>query len=334
MPKLPPDAVRINANENPMGPCPEALEAVHKLVGLGGRYAYEETITFVETMASILGLPKTHVMPFAGSSDPLNRSVLAFTGPDRSYVTADPGFEAGEKVAQFIGTKVVRVPLRKDYAHDVHAMVQADPAAGLIYVCNPNNPTGSVTRKADVEYLVANKPKGAIVVLDEAYIHLSETAETGTPLVEADKDVIILRSFSKVYGMAGLRAGAAVGRPDLLAKLRGYGLGALPATGMAGATASLKVKGLVEARRKVIADIRDETAGWLQKKGYAVIPSEANMLMIDVRRPSKEVFDAMLKQKVAIGRPWPSMPTHVRISIGTRDEMSKFRAAFVRVMEA
>jgi histidinol-phosphate aminotransferase len=331
---LPPDAVRLNANENPMGPCPEAAEAVHKLVGLGGRYLYEETFKFVETMAAVEGLPKTHVLPFAGSSDALHRSVLAFTGPGRSFVVADPGFEAGEKAAQFLGVKVVKVPLRKDYAHDVHAMAQADPNAGLIYVCNPNNPTGSVTPRADVEYLVANKPKGAFVLLDEAYIHLSETAEPGTPMVAEGKDLIILRSFSKIYGMAGLRAGAVLARPDLVQKLRGYGTGALPSTGMVAAATSLKVKGLVESRRKVIAGIREETAGWLEREGYAVIPSEANMLMFDVRRPAQEVFAAMLKEKVAVGRVWPSMPRHIRVSIGTREEMEKFRAAFRRVMNA
>ena len=146
--------------------------------------------------------------------------------------------------------------------------------------------------------------------------------------------MVILRTFSKLYGMAGLRAGAAFGRPDLLEKIRNFGAGALPVTGMVGATASLKVKGLVESRRKVIADIREETAAWLGKKGYACLPSEANMLMFDTRRPGRKVFDALLQEKVAIGRSWASMPTHVRISIGTADEMAKFRAAFAKVMDA
>jgi histidinol-phosphate aminotransferase len=331
-PNLPPDAVRINANENPMGPCPEAADAIHKIVSQGGRYLYNETSEFVEVLADVEGVPKSHVMPFAGSSDPLHRAVLAFTGPDKSYIVADPGYEAGRRAAEFVGAKTISVPLRKDFAHDVHAMAQADPNAGLIYVCNPNNPTGSVTTKEDIEYLVAHKPKDAIVLLDEAYIHLSKTAEPGSPLVAADKDVIILRTFSKLYGMAGLRAGAALGRPELIAKLRGYGAGALPITGMVGAIASLKTKGLVEQRRKIITQIREETVEWLDKRGFGVLPSEANMIMIDVRRPGREVSSALLKEKVAIGRSWPSMPKHVRVSIGTRDEMAKFRAAFARVM--
>ena len=332
MPNLPPDAVRINANENPMGPCPEAIEAINAVVAKGGRYLYGETNTFIETLAGIEGLSKDYVIPGAGSSDLLHRAVLAFASPTKSLVIADPGYEAGEKAARFVGAKVVRVPLRKDGSHDVRAMAQADPEAGLIYVCNPNNPTGSVTRKEDIDTLVARKPEGSILLLDEAYIHLSKTAETGTSHVIADKDVVILRTFSKLFGMAGLRAGAALGRPDLLERIKSFGAGALPVTGMVGAIASLKAKGLVERRRKVIADIRESTAEWLDKKGYAPMPSEANMLMFDARRPGREVFEAMLKQKVAVGRTWASMPDHVRISIGTADEMAKFREAFARVM--
>ncbi len=331
---LPADAVRINANENPMGPCPEAVEAIQAVVTKGGRYLYGETTEFVDTLAGVEGISSDLVLPFAGSSDPLHRAVLAFTSPARCLVTADPGYEAAERAAKFIGAKVIRVPLRKDGSHDVRAMASAAGDAGLIYICNPNNPTGTVTRKGDVDFLVANKPKGAIVLLDEAYIHLSTTAETGTPHVQAEKDVVILRTFSKLYGMAGLRAGAAFGRPDLLEKIKGYGAGALPVTGMVGATASLKVKDLVERRRKIIGDIRTETAEWLDKKGYACMPSEANMLMVDVRRPGRQVFEAMVKEKVVIGRVWASMPNSVRISIGTAAEMAKFRDAFAKVMNA
>ncbi len=331
-PNLPPDAVRINANENPMGPCPAAIEAITKIVPQGGRYLYDQTFAFSAAMAEVEGIEPSHVMPFAGSSDPLHRAVLAYTGPGKSFVTADPGYEAGERAARFVKARTISVPLRKDYAHDVSAMAQADPEAGLIYVCNPNNPTGSITSKEDIEYLVSHKPKGAIVLLDEAYIHLSKNAEPASPLVAAGKDVIILRTFSKIYGMAGLRAGAALGRPDLISKLRSYGAGALPVTGMVGAIASLKDKNLVKERRELIGAIREETASWLVKKGFTVLPSEANMLLVDVRKPGRQVSEAMRKEKVAIGRSWPSMPQHVRISIGTRDEMAKFRTAFERVM--
>ena len=334
LPGLAPDAVRINANENPMGPCPEAIEAIKAVVAKGGRYLYGETTEFVRTLAEVEGLSPELVLPFAGSSDPLHRSVMAFTSPSKSFVIGDPGYEAGERAARYVGAKVHKVALRADGSHDVRAMLAADPNAGLFYICNPNNPTGSVTRKEDIDFLVANKPKDAVILLDEAYIHLSKTAETGVPHIVADRDVVILRTFSKLYGMAGLRAGAAFGRPDLLEKIQALGAGALPVTGMVGATASLKVKDLVATRRKVIADLRDETAEWLDKKGYTPYPSEANMLMFGVKRPGKEVASAMMKEKVAIGRIWASKPDFVRVSIGTADEMAKFRAAFARVMNA
>ncbi len=214
-PRIPADAVKINANENPMGPCPEAIEAIQKLVPLGGRYLYEQTFHFIDAMAEIEGVSRDHVLPFAGSSDPLHRVVLAYCGPEKSFVVADPGYEAGGKAAEFVGARTIKVPLRKDWSHDVRAMAAADPNAGVIYVCNPNNPTGSITPKDEIEYLVANKPKGAIVLLDEAYIHLSKTAEPGSPMVAAGKDVIVLRTFSKLYGMAGPagRCGAGASRP-------------------------------------------------------------------------------------------------------------------------
>jgi histidinol-phosphate aminotransferase len=330
---VPPDAVRLNANENPMGPCPAALEAIAKVVPQGGRYLFDQTAVFVETMAAIEGLPASHVVPGAGSSDLLHRAVLAFTSPSRPLVIADPGYEAPERAARFLGAKVVQVPLRKDYSHDPRALCRADPDAGAIYVCNPNNPTGTVTRKEDIDAIVADKPKGCVVILDEAYIHFSTTAAPATPLVAAGKDVIILRTFSKLYGMASLRAGAALGRPDLLEKVRGYGgLAVLPAAGTVGATASLKDKTLVPDRRKALTDVREDLFAWLHKKGYAFIPSEANMVLIDGKRPGRETAEAMLKHKVAIGRSWAALPNHVRVTIGTRDEMAKFKAAFEQVM--
>lgn len=335
---LPPDAVKINANENPLGPCPEAAEAIMSVVKKGGRYLYEETFGFAQLLAEQEGVRysmnpgESYVTPYGGSSDPLHHAVIAFTSPTKSFVMADPGYEAGARAAKFVGSKVVTTPLTKSYSHDVRAMATADPNAGLIYVCNPNNPTGTTTSKEDIEYLLANKPAGSILLLDEAYIHLSRNATPGSYLVAQDKDVIVLRTFSKLYGMAGLRAGAAIGRPDLLAKMGSYRAGALPVTGMVGAAASLKVKTLVPERRKIIGDIRGDVFEWMSAKSYKFVPSESNKFMVDTGRPGKEVFDAMLKEKVVIGRTWAAWPNHVRVSVGTREEMEKFKTAFAKVM--
>jgi len=328
---MPSDAVKINANENPMGPCPEAAEAMYSVVKKGGRYMYEETMTFAETLAEQEGVKANYVMPFAGSSAPLHQAVLGFTGPERSFVTGDPGYEAGERAAKFIGAKVHRVPLTKTYAHDVKAMVAADPKAGLIYICNPNNPTGTITSRADIEWALANKPAGSILMVDEAYMHIAGSTPT-TDLVAADKEIIVLRTFSKLYGMAGLRAGAAIARPDLLEKIAPFSAGALPVTGMVGAHASLKVPTLVPERREKIKRVREDVFAWMDKKGYKYVPSVSNKFMVDTGRPGGEVIRAMMKEKVYIGRVWPSWPTYVRVSVGLPDEMAKFKVAFAKVM--
>jgi histidinol-phosphate aminotransferase len=329
---MPPDAVKINANENPLGPCPEAAEAIYNVVKKGGRYMYEETFKMAKTLADLEGVKPDYVQPYAGSSAPLHQAVMAFTSKDRPFVIADPGYEAGERAAHFIGAKVVRVPLRKpDYAHDLKAMLAAHPTPGLIYICNPNNPTGSITPRSEIEWLVKNKPAGTVILLDEAYIHLS-TETAGSEWVAADKDVVILRTFSKIYGMAGLRAGAAIGRPDLLEKIRPFSAGALPVTGMVGATASLQSKKLIPERRKIIKDVREDTLAFLAKKGYSVVPTVSNKFMVDVRMPGMEFAKKMADEKIYIGRVWKSWPTHVRVSVGTAEEMAKFKAAFSKVM--
>jgi histidinol-phosphate aminotransferase len=330
---IPADAVKINANENPLGPCPEALEAVAKVAKTGGRYSYELTDEFVKTLAATEDLDAEYVMPFAGSSDPLHRAMLAYTSATKPLVTANVDYEAAARGASFFGAKVVRVPLTPTWSHDVKAMIEAakEHKAGLIYVCNPNNPTGTVTPRADIEYLIKNKPDGTLVLLDEAYIHLTdETA--GTDFVAMDKEVIILRTFSKIYGMAGLRAGAALGRPDLLDKLKRYGAGALPVTGVVAATASLKSKTLVPERRKVIKDVREDVFSFLEKNNVAFIPSVSNCFMLDAKAPAKRLVRALQKEKVYVGRVWPALPMHARVSVGTREEMTKFKTALLKVM--
>ena len=328
--EAPPDAILINANENPLGPCKEAREAAARMVDLGGRYRYSEGDKVQQLLAEQEGVKQSYVRVHAGSSGPLHQAVLAFTSPTRPFVTGDPGYEAGERAARFIGAKVVRVPLTKTYAHDVKAMA-AVADAGLIYVCNPNNPTGTLTPRADIEWLLENKPAGSILLLDEAYIHIAG-APMCSDLVAKDKDIVILRTFSKIYGMAGLRAGAALGRPDLLQKIMPYSSGALPVTGMVAANASLKSKTLVPERRKIIGDVRTDVLSFLDQHGFPYVPSVSNCFMVDVGRPGAQIIEALRKEKVYIGRVWPSWPTHVRVSVGTAEEMSKFKTAFLKVM--
>lgn len=338
---MPPDAVKINANENPMGPCPEAADAMYNVIKKGGRYMYEHTFALATLMGKMEGLKTddargdSYIEIFAGSSAPLHQAVLAFCSKDKAFVKADPGYEAGERAAKFIGAKVVAVPLRKGtWDHDVRAMLAAAPDAGLFYICNPNNPTGTLTSRADIEYLVANKPKGSVVMIDEAYIHISKNAVRCNDMVAADQDVVVLRTFSKLYGMAGLRAGAAFARPDLLEKIKRSSAGAMPITSMVGATASLQSKNLVTDRRKIMADIREDTFSWLTARNVEFIPSESNCFMMNVKRPGAEFNRAMAAQNVYVGRVWPILPTWVRVTVGSKEDMAQFKAALDRVYNA
>jgi histidinol-phosphate aminotransferase len=328
---LPAGAVKIDTNENPLGPCPEAADAIRNIVKDGGRYMFHLPGEFERLMAETEGLQRGCVQAYPGSSMALHWSVLAFTSPARPFVIADPGYEPGESAARFVGAKVIRVPLTSNYSHDVKAMASADPNAGCIYVCNPNNPSGTLTSRADIEYLLAHKPAGSIILLDEAYIHFTD--ERGcADLVAAGKDLIILRTFSKVYGMAGLRAGAALARPDLLAKIRLYGNTWMPITSMVGAMASLRVKNLVAERRKITRETREDVFRFLEKHNFRYVPSVANFFMVDVGRPGRQVGEALRRENVYVGRTWPSWPTHVRVTVGTPEEMDKFKAAFLKVM--
>ncbi len=330
---LPPDAVRISSNENPLGPCTEACEAISKIARYGGRYnPFNEQGDFIKAVSEVEGVKPEFIAPYAGSSDPLHRATLAFTSPTKGFVMSDPGYESGAGSAKFVGVKVTRVPLAKGtYAHDVKAMLAADPTAGVYYICNPNNPTGTITKREDIEWLLANKNKDSILLLDEAYIHFSDEMP-GSDLVAKEKDVVVLRTFSKAFGMAGIRCGMAMGRPDLLAKMRPYGSGMLPITGLVAGTASYRSKNLVPERRSINAKVRSDVFEFLDKKSIKYIPSVSNKFMMEAGRPGAELTRMLQQEKVFIGRTWPVWPTMVRVSIGTQAEMDKFKAALAKVL--
>ncbi len=327
---LPADAVKINANENPMGPCAAALGALTKVASNGGRYQYEETYDLAEQIASMEGLDRDSVLPYPGSSLALHHCVLSFTSPTKRLVTVDPGYEAAARAAEFVGAKVTRVPLAADTSHDIDGMLKAGSDAGLFYICNPNNPTGSVTAPDRIDYLVKNKPAGSVLLLDEAYIHFTDEPHRAD-LVKSGEDVVLIRTFSKIYGMAGLRAGYALGRPDLLAKMRPFSAGALPVTGMAAAKASLQDDQVVPERKAIVTALRKDVTMFLKKHGFDVAPSVSCKFMVDTKRPVRDVIKAMADEHVYIGRPWDAWPTSARISIGTADEMERFKNAFLKM---
>jgi histidinol-phosphate aminotransferase len=336
--QLSPDTVIISSNENPLGPAQCALTAICHTATLGGRYHFDEYVKTIAVFNEQFGLKKDYSALFPGSGGPLDLALMSNIGPDKPLVYGDPSYEQGFRAADAMKAPKYPVPLTATYAHDVKAMVKAHPSPGAYYIVNPNNPTGTMTPKADIVWLVNNKPKGSVVIIDEAYHHFSND-ESCIDLVAQDKDVIVTRTFSKIYGMAGIRAGVAVARPDLIERFGNVGgpsrsLASISITSAAAARASLQDKDLVPLRKKINSDIRSETLEFLTKHGYKIVPgSQVNMFMVDVKRPGREFQAAMLKENVAIGRTWSAMPNYVRVTVGTKPEMEKFQTAFVKCMD-
>jgi histidinol-phosphate aminotransferase len=338
MQPLSPDTVIISSNENPLGPAQSALAAIGTTATLGGRYHFDEYVKTIAVFNEQFGLKQDYSALFPGSGGPLDLALMSNIGPDKPLVYGDPSYEQGPRAAETMKAPKYPVPLTATYAHDVRAMVKAHPSPGAYYIVNPNNPTGTMTPKADLVWLVNNKPKGSVVIIDEAYHHFSDD-ESCIDLVAQDKDVIVMRTFSKIYGMAGIRAGVAVARPDLIESFNNVGgpsrsLASISITSAAAARASLQDKDLVPLRKKINSDIRSETLEFLTKHGYKIVPgSQGNMFMVDVKRPGKEFQMAMLKENIAIGRTWSAMPNYVRVTVGTKSEMAKFQTAFVKCMD-
>ena len=339
LPKFAPSdrGIHIDANENPMGPCEAARKAIAEIIPRGGRYLFDQQDDLRRVFAQSVGVEPELVELYPGSSAPLHFAVLAYSGSGHPVVLADPGYEAPAWAAKLSGAEVKKVPLadpKGAASHDIPAMLAASSTPGVIYVCNPNNPTGTVTPRAEIDRLVAEAPRGTTIIVDEAYIHLSEE-KSAVDFVRQGRDVIVLRTFSKLYGMAGLRLGAIIARPEILKKVAAYGgLDSLPVTAMAAGRASLLDATAVPERRARIAALRKETVDWLKQQGYGATPSLSNCFMLDMGRPADPVRKALAAREIYVGREWASWPNHLRITVGTAEEMASFRKAFAEVAKA
>nr|WP_294917822.1 pyridoxal phosphate-dependent aminotransferase [uncultured Neokomagataea sp.] len=331
--------VRIGSNECWTGPFPAAAKLGAEAVFHGNRYDPTGTMrtNLIKTFAATENMPEDTIMPWGGSSDPLCRTIVTFCSPTRGLVTADPSYEAGWVTAEWLKIPLTKVPLdaQNGYKTDVRAMLKANPNAGVYYVCSPNNPTGTVTPLEDIAWLVENKPKDAIVLVDEAYIHFSDSP-SALSLVRAGKDVVVLRTFSKMFAMAGLRLGLSITRPDLHQKMMRYDgenqSYMLPIPAVACGTKSLTMHADIAERKREMIAARNMTFAHLQKRGIRYIPSEANMFVIDWQRPAAPIKEAFLKEKILIGRSWPVWPNASRITVGSMAEMKAFCAALDRIV--
>jgi histidinol-phosphate/aromatic aminotransferase/cobyric acid decarboxylase-like protein len=253
-------------------------------------------------------------------------------------ITTLPSYEQPVEIAAAHGNPVVKVPMTPDWAADVRKMVaEAEKArGGFIYVVNPNNPTSSITKKADIAWLVANLPANTVAMIDEAYIHFSTSPDLASsiPYVQQGKNVIVARTFSKIYGMAGLRIGFGCARPDLIRKMSVYRNNIVPVPSVQAAKVALASPTLVPERREKFVKIRSEVCNWLDANRYKFIPPHGNFLMIDVKRDVRGVIAEMLDRGVAVGRPFPPLNQMLRVTIGTDADMAKFREVFPQVVKA
>jgi histidinol-phosphate aminotransferase len=327
-------AIRLNANENPYGPSPAALQAMRDAFPESSRYPDAEIESLTEDVAKLHAVDENQVLLGAGSSEILKLAVAAFAGAQRPVVMADPTFESVGQHARANGIEVRRVPLDASFAHDTTKMLEAVHGAGLIYVCNPNNPTATITPDKKLREFLAAVPADTVVLVDEAYHHYVTSTEYSSvmDLIAKHPNLIVCRTFSKVYGMAGLRCGYSVAQHGLIAKLQAQkAFDSVSLMALVAARASLRdAQHVVEHRRR-----NSDTRSWLRQNverlGYRMLPSEANFVMIDVGKDVKPLILSMRADGVRVGRLFPAMPHHLRVTIGTPDEMQRFVDELKRV---
>ena len=328
-------AVRLNANENPYGPASNALKAMTNSFGLSCRYPDEHNNVLIEKLAKLNGVNHDQILLGDGSGEILKLCAETFTGQGRgSLIAADPTFEAILKNASANGAEVVKVPLTSSFAHDLPKMVAA-ANRGLIYVCNPNNPTASITPRNDLRDFIAKTPHERMILVDEAYFHFADSPdyETVIPLVKDHPNLVVSRTFSKIYGMAGLRCGYCVGQKETVERMRSNQMwDSVNIMALAAASASLDDADHVPNGQRLNSEAKAFVVSELERMGYKTIPSQANFIMFDCKKPVVPLIKAMKEKNVHVGRLFPALPNHMRVTIGKQSEMESFLSAFKQVM--
>src|SRR5256885_7438940 len=295
------------------------------------RYPDEHNNVLIDKLAKLNGVDHNQILLGDGSSEILKLCAETFTGRDRgTLVAADPTFEAILQQASTNGAEVVKIPLTSTFAHDVPKMLSA-AKAGLIYVCNPNNPTASITPKDELRDFIAKSPPETMLLVDEAYFHFADSPnyESVIPLVKDHPNLIVARTFSKIYGMAGLRCGYAVAQPETIAQLRSrQSWDSVNIMAVAAAGASLNDPDQVTNGRRLNQETRTFVTTQLDAMDFKYIPSQANFVMIDVKRPVLPLIKALKERNVQVGRLFPALPNHMRLTVGKKSEMEAFLSAF------
>ncbi len=326
---FPPDAIKLSNNENAYGPSPKSLAAMQVAIAEGNRYPDRYNRQLVESIAAHHKVSKDRVLLGCGSMDLLRAATAAFLGLGKALIMPQPTFEAIAEYSDPLGAATVKVPLDNNYAHDLDAMLsRAAQQPSLIYVCNPNNPTATLTPRKDLETFLSKLPANATVLMDEAYHHFA----IGAPGYESfldrpveDERLIVSRTFSKVYGLAGMRIGYIVAGGETMKRLRAFrSMECQNAAGVQAAKAGLEDQDYVRMAIARNARDRQEFFRQAQARGLKPIESRANFIMMPASRPAQPVIDYFRKQNIIIGRKFPPMDNYVRISLGKPEEMSQF----------
>ncbi len=327
-------AVRLDSNENPVGPFPRALEAIRSHLNESNRYPILAEEDVINAIAKLQGVKPENVILGCGSGELLRAADHAFTSRTAAYVGAGPTFEAPGQFASFLGAEVRAPAVDSKLSLDLGAMGAAARGAGLVFLCNPNNPTATVHTKADVTAFINDvlsaSPQTTILV-DEAYFDYVDAPGYGTliPMAIENPRVFVLRTFSKAYGMAGLRIGYAVGRPETMAKMKQWVLGSnVSQLTLLAATAALGDPAALAAEVKRNREVKAFTRKFFADAGFTMTSGDANFMMVDIKRNVADFKKLALTKGVAIGRPFPPLTTQARITFGTMDEMKKATAVF------
>src|SRR5205814_3635888 len=314
---------------------PQAHAAMKNAVDVCCRYPDEANDVLIEKIAKINGVNPDQIALGDGSSEILKLCAETFTGPTQGkLIAADPTFESILEYSKANGAEVVKVPLTSSFAHDLGKMGAA-AQKGLIYVCNPNNPTASITPKNDLRDFISKTTPETMILVDEAYFHYADSPdyESVISLVKDHPNLIVARTFSKIYGMAGLRCGYCVAQPDTIKRMHGFQMwDSVNVMALAAASASLDDADQVNNGRKMNSEAKSFTLTELQKLGYKSIPSQANFIMFDCKKPVVPVIKAMKDRNVAVGRLFPALPNHMRLTLVKKLEMEAFVSAFKQVI--
>ena len=326
--------VRLSSNENPYGPSPQGLKAMTNVFHLACRYPDENAAVLSEKLAKLNNVAPDQILLGDGSGEVLKLCAETFTGAQRGkLVVADPTFEAILHHATVNGAEVVKVPLTNSFAHDLAKMAEVSNAA-LVYICNPNNPTASITPKNELRDFISKTPSQTMILVDEAYFHYADSPDYGSviPLIKDHPNLLVARTFSKVYGMAGLRCGYAVGQTETITQLRDHqSWDSVNIMAVAAANASLDDADQVANGRRLNQETRTFVTTQLEAMGYSSISSQANFIMFDVKRPVVPLIKALKDKNVEVGRLFPALPNHMRLTIGKKNEMEAFLSAFREV---